>query len=228
MQVCTLLQTDNHTSTPPLLFFTGRMPFLPPNQQRQSTEDACMQCKKIQRPRFHHCLTPLGELTPSSWLGGSWLPLPQEFKNPIPLSAFHALPLTTRLIFHNSNTGGRAEAMLPSPNQLGNLLVSDDESESSFVQLDSCLCALDRCRDDDVIAPPPTPRSRDRGGVTDTDVADWILDQCGGDVTSGAHQLLARSRPPVPCQRPAVRIAVCLFFIFFVLCVYTLISLVHL
>jgi len=38
MQVCTLLQTDNHASTPPLNFFTGRMPFLPPNQQRQSTE----------------------------------------------------------------------------------------------------------------------------------------------------------------------------------------------
>jgi len=38
MQVCTLLQTDNHTSTPPLSFFTGRMPFLPPNQQCQSTE----------------------------------------------------------------------------------------------------------------------------------------------------------------------------------------------
>jgi len=38
MQVCTLLQTDNHTSTPPLYVFTGRMPFLPPNQQRQSTE----------------------------------------------------------------------------------------------------------------------------------------------------------------------------------------------
>jgi len=35
MQVCTLLQTDNHASTPPL-FFTGRMPFLSPNQQRQS------------------------------------------------------------------------------------------------------------------------------------------------------------------------------------------------
>jgi len=31
------MQTDNHTSTPPL-FFTGWMPFLPPNQQRQSTE----------------------------------------------------------------------------------------------------------------------------------------------------------------------------------------------
>ena len=38
MQVCTLLQTDNHASTPPLSFFTGRMPFLLPNQQCQSTE----------------------------------------------------------------------------------------------------------------------------------------------------------------------------------------------
>jgi len=38
MQVCTWLQTDNHASTPPLSFFTGLMPFLPPNQQRQSTE----------------------------------------------------------------------------------------------------------------------------------------------------------------------------------------------
>jgi len=38
MQVCTLLQTDTHASTPPLSFFTGRMPFLPPNQQHQSTE----------------------------------------------------------------------------------------------------------------------------------------------------------------------------------------------
>jgi len=38
MQVCTSLHTDNHASTPPLSFFTGRMPFLPPNQQRQSTE----------------------------------------------------------------------------------------------------------------------------------------------------------------------------------------------
>jgi len=30
---------NNHASIPPLSFFTaGRMPFLPPNQQRQSTE----------------------------------------------------------------------------------------------------------------------------------------------------------------------------------------------
>jgi len=33
MQVCISLQTDNYASTPPLTFFTGRMPFLPPNQQ---------------------------------------------------------------------------------------------------------------------------------------------------------------------------------------------------
>jgi len=38
VQVCTLLQTYNHASTPPLEFFMGRMPFLPPNQQHQSTE----------------------------------------------------------------------------------------------------------------------------------------------------------------------------------------------
>jgi len=38
MQVCTLLQTGNHGSTPLLSFLTGRMPFLPPNQQRQNTE----------------------------------------------------------------------------------------------------------------------------------------------------------------------------------------------
>ena len=38
MQVCTSLQTVNHASTSPLEFFTGRMLFLPPSQQRQSTE----------------------------------------------------------------------------------------------------------------------------------------------------------------------------------------------
>jgi len=39
MQVCISLQTDNDASTPPLKFFTGQMPFLSPNRQRQSTED---------------------------------------------------------------------------------------------------------------------------------------------------------------------------------------------
>jgi len=37
MQVCTSLQTGNHASNPTLIF-TGRMPSLPPNQQRQSIE----------------------------------------------------------------------------------------------------------------------------------------------------------------------------------------------
>jgi len=38
MQIYTSLQTNNHASTTSLSFFTGWMPFLPPNQQRQSTE----------------------------------------------------------------------------------------------------------------------------------------------------------------------------------------------
>jgi len=37
MQVCTLLQ-QIITPAPNHCFFTGRMPFLPPNQLRQSTE----------------------------------------------------------------------------------------------------------------------------------------------------------------------------------------------
>ena len=47
MQVCISLKTDNHASTPTLKFFTGRMPFLPPNQQRQSTNEVkTVLCKK--------------------------------------------------------------------------------------------------------------------------------------------------------------------------------------
>ena len=38
MHVCISLQADNHAGTRPLKIFTGQMPFLPPNQQRQSTE----------------------------------------------------------------------------------------------------------------------------------------------------------------------------------------------
>ena len=48
MQVCTSLQTDNHASTPRAAqFFTGRMPFLLPNQQRQSTEGKQKQKQKL-------------------------------------------------------------------------------------------------------------------------------------------------------------------------------------
>ena len=38
MQVCTSWQTNNHASTPPLSFFYSFLPFLPPNQQRRSTD----------------------------------------------------------------------------------------------------------------------------------------------------------------------------------------------
>jgi len=58
VQACTSLQTDNHASTPLLSFFTGRMPFLPPNQQRQSTD------RNLQLSYFYrslqwllHCIT---------------------------------------------------------------------------------------------------------------------------------------------------------------------------
>ena len=47
MQVCISLQTDNHASTPPLMFFKGRMPFLPPNQQCQSTEGYISYCTAV-------------------------------------------------------------------------------------------------------------------------------------------------------------------------------------
>jgi len=47
MQVCTSLHTDNYGSTPPLSFFTGRMPFLPSNQQRQSTEDNSLRLRTL-------------------------------------------------------------------------------------------------------------------------------------------------------------------------------------
>jgi len=38
MHVCTSLQSDIPRQYPTTQFFTGRMPFLPPNQQRQSTK----------------------------------------------------------------------------------------------------------------------------------------------------------------------------------------------
>ena len=67
MQVCILLQTDNHTSTPPLCFFTGRMPFLPPNQQRQRTEGKTVRNKRI----CYVMLLPLhpfnGHLSRTTW-----------------------------------------------------------------------------------------------------------------------------------------------------------------
>jgi len=49
MQVRTSLQADNHTST---LFYTGRMSFLPPNQQRQSTEGTALTQYKLKCGKY--------------------------------------------------------------------------------------------------------------------------------------------------------------------------------
>ena len=74
MQVCTSLQTDNHASTPPLSFFIGRMPLLPPNQQRQSTE----------MPKMHQNMS--GGRAPPGPAGGAYA-LPQKPKLGQPLAS---------------------------------------------------------------------------------------------------------------------------------------------
>jgi len=62
MQVCTSLQTDNHASTSLLKFFTNRIPFLPPNQQRQAlkayihTYTQTTKCKDMCRNSPHLAL----------------------------------------------------------------------------------------------------------------------------------------------------------------------------
>jgi len=43
MQVCTTLQTDNHSITSPLIFLQAGC-FLLPNQQHQSTEGILKEC----------------------------------------------------------------------------------------------------------------------------------------------------------------------------------------
>ena len=71
MQVCTSLQTDDHAIIPPLSFFTGRMPFLPPNQQRQSTEGnnilTHLNRISIQQPTFHWAIAMSPRMSPLSW-----------------------------------------------------------------------------------------------------------------------------------------------------------------
>jgi len=53
MHVCTSLQTDNHASTHHSVF-TGRMPFLSPNQQPQSTEGIREMLKQMQTKQINH------------------------------------------------------------------------------------------------------------------------------------------------------------------------------
>ena len=82
MQVCISLQTDNHASTPPLKFFTGWMPFLPPNQQCQSTEGQ-HEVKPVVRNFIQHSR----RLICRGYLGGAmrW-PSPSAINNNNPVS----------------------------------------------------------------------------------------------------------------------------------------------
>ena len=50
MQICTLTQIYNHASIPPLSFFISQMPFLPPNQQHQSTINNCTEGNVLMLP----------------------------------------------------------------------------------------------------------------------------------------------------------------------------------
>jgi len=57
MQVCTLLQTDNHYPTAQI--YTGRMTFLLPNQQLQSTEGKGFTYKMVAKINWHRYGTKL-------------------------------------------------------------------------------------------------------------------------------------------------------------------------
>jgi len=66
MQVCISLQTDNHASTPPLVFFTGRMPFLPPNQQRHSTKGKSTEGNSVKALKAKKTFTLHGDFSCSA------------------------------------------------------------------------------------------------------------------------------------------------------------------
>jgi len=46
---------DNHAKIPPLSFFTGQMPFLSPNQQRQSTEGVSTDVNFVDLTNYGSC-----------------------------------------------------------------------------------------------------------------------------------------------------------------------------
>ena len=72
---CTSLQTDNHANTPPLKFFTGRMPFLPPNQQSQSTEGTALKAQIAKWTIFKQVAGRINKLASPA---GLWLHRPRQ------------------------------------------------------------------------------------------------------------------------------------------------------
>jgi len=97
MQVCTSLQTDNHANTSPLMFFTGRMPFLPPNQQRQSTEGTktSPHHPPLFTARLHCCNYP-------HYLKQPILTLKQTNCNTLSLVCLHVIALATQIAPYRS------------------------------------------------------------------------------------------------------------------------------
>ena len=91
MQVCTSLQTDNHACTPPLSFFTGRMPVLPTNQY--------INCWK--RPPQKRCY-PWGHLSPHLIMHGP-LVSPKSIPQSAP-SSIHPFLRGLRLCPTDRNT----------------------------------------------------------------------------------------------------------------------------
>ena len=112
MQVCTSLQTDNHACTPPLSFFTGRMPFLPPNQQRQSTEGTSVNlyfinslALEMASPGNRHCANCIGALSfPITTRKRKQKPFSTERRGPSPTvregSLFSSVPFSSVRLFH--------------------------------------------------------------------------------------------------------------------------------
>jgi len=57
MHVCTSLKTDNHASTPPLIFFTGWMPFLSPTNSVKALKAKSTPCnRQITMPTAQHLI----------------------------------------------------------------------------------------------------------------------------------------------------------------------------
>jgi len=61
MQICTLTQTDNHANTHHSVF-TGQMPFLPLNQQCQSTEGTCILSARVSLQMKNKCGAVTGSI----------------------------------------------------------------------------------------------------------------------------------------------------------------------
>ena len=77
------LQAGNHASTPPLSFFTDQMPFLLPNQQRQSTEGIIFY---ITENTHTHTHTFNGPFSGTTRLGQQWCSGAGTHRNAVPVN----------------------------------------------------------------------------------------------------------------------------------------------